>query len=298
MADYFGLSYNFSMPEIYIQRKLYSSDKLVVDSELIGQSGIFVVLAKPGAGKSDLLDFLSRSYGVSREPGNQFVHRHPTLQAVLVIDALDEVARIGEEKINEIIVKARASTASTVIFASRSYVWDQARSAAVRDCFGTEPTILRLEPFDDDEQRELFANYLPSEDFEQFRAEAARFELTPILGNPQFLKLFADAYVEGGRRFTSKKQIYADAVRRLASERLRERQLVRKSTRSLPQPARSSPSCFFPVLQVFLPTKRSRATPIPIFAVSAPTTGLPTLPWTPASLNQRTSSTGTIPSIA
>jgi hypothetical protein len=207
------------MPEIYIQRKLYSSDKLVVDSELVGQSGIFVVLAEPGAGKSDLLDFLSRSYGVSREPGNQFVHRAPTIQAVLVIDALDEVARIGEEKINEIIVKARASTASTVIFASRSYVWDQARTAAVRDCFGTEPTILRLEPFDDDEQRQLFGNYLPSEDFEKFRTEVARFELAAILGNPQFLKLFADAYVEGGRRFTSKKQIYADAVRRLASER-------------------------------------------------------------------------------
>ena len=49
--------------------------------------------------------------------------------------------------------------------------------------------------------------------------ETTRFELTPILGNPQFLKLFADAYVQGGRRFSSKKQIYADAVRRLASER-------------------------------------------------------------------------------
>ena len=46
-----------------------------------------------------------------------------------------------------------------------------------------------------------------------------RLELTPILGNPQFLKLFADAYVEGGRRFVSKRQIYADALRRLASER-------------------------------------------------------------------------------
>src|SRR5258705_9852886 len=52
------------MPEIYIQRKLYSSDKLLVDSELVGQSGIFVVLAEPGAGKSHLLDFLSKSYEV------------------------------------------------------------------------------------------------------------------------------------------------------------------------------------------------------------------------------------------
>jgi hypothetical protein len=207
------------MPEFYIQRKLHRGDKLLIDSELVGQSGIFVVLAEPGAGKSDLLDFLSKSYEVPRQPASQFVHEAPATKSVLVIDALDEVARIGEEKINEIIVKARAATATTVILASRSYVWDQARTTAVRDCFGVEPTILRLEPFDDDEQRQLFADYLPSEDFEAFRTEATRFELTPILGNPQFLKLFADAYVQGGRRFSSKKQIYADAVRRLASER-------------------------------------------------------------------------------
>ncbi|MGJ5155293.1 hypothetical protein [Bradyrhizobium sp. HKCCYLR1023] len=207
------------MPEFYIHRKLHRGDKLVMDTELFGQSGIFVVLAEPGAGKSDLLDFLSKSYEVLRQPASQFVHEAPAIKSVLVIDSLDEVARIGEEKINEIIVKARASTATTVILASRSYVWDQARTTAVRDCFGVEPTILRLEPFDDDEQRQLFTNYLPSQDFEAFRTEATRFELSPILGNPQFLKLFADAYVQGGRRFSSKKQIYADAVRRLASER-------------------------------------------------------------------------------
>lgn len=219
VAAYFASSYNFAMLEFYIQRKLYGGDRLILDSELIGRSGVFVVLAEPGAGKSDLLDFLSESYGITREPGNQFVYRAVTAASVLVIDALDEVARIGEEKINEIIVKARASGATTVVFASRSYIWDQARTAAVRDCFGSEPTILRLEPFDDDEQRQLFANYKPSEDFTVFQSEVGRFELEPILGNPQFLKLFADAYVEGGRRFSSKRQIYADAVRRLASER-------------------------------------------------------------------------------
>jgi hypothetical protein len=207
------------MPKLYIQRKLHRGDKLLMDSELVGQSGIFVVLAEPGAGKSDLLKFFSKSYGVPLRPAAQFVHEDPASESALVIDALDEVARIGEGKINEIIVKARASTATTVILASRSYVWDEARTAAVRDCFGVKPTILRLEPFDDDEQRQLFADHLPLEDFEAFRIEATRFELSPILGNPQFLKLFADAYVQGGRRFSSKKQIYADAVRRLASER-------------------------------------------------------------------------------
>jgi hypothetical protein len=38
------------------------------------------------------------------------------------------------------------------------------------------------------------------------------------LGNPQFLRLFADAFVQGGRRFTTKSKIFVDAVERLAIE--------------------------------------------------------------------------------
>jgi AcrR family transcriptional regulator len=90
--------------------------------------------------------------------------------------------------------------------------------ALVKDCFGQAPVIVRLQPFSPEEQRLLFQSYLPDEDFSQFENEAARFELTPLLGNPQFLRLFADAYVQGGRRFTTKKQIFVDATERLASE--------------------------------------------------------------------------------
>jgi hypothetical protein len=206
------------MSSLYIHRKLHWCERLIQDDELLEKSGVFVVLAEPGAGKSDLLDYYGKSHGVPREPASLFVHRTPSNPPVLIIDALDEVARISEDKINEIIVKARALGADKVIFASRSYIWDEARTRIVRDCFGIDPTILRLEPFDDDEQRQLFNSYVPGEDFDRFRTEADRLELTPILGNPQFLKLFADAYVEGGRHFVSKRQIYADALRRLASE--------------------------------------------------------------------------------
>jgi hypothetical protein len=206
------------MLKMYIHRKLHRSDRLVHDDELLAQSGVFVVLAEPGAGKSDLLDYFGEHHGVSRKQATLFLYELPSNQSVLIVDALDEVARIDEVKINEIIVKAYASGASTIVFASRSYVWDEARTKVVRDYFGVEPVILRLEPFDEDEQRQLFENYLPSESFDAFKVEVDRFELTPILGNPQFLKLFADAFVESGRHFVSKLQIYEDALRRLASE--------------------------------------------------------------------------------
>ena len=38
----------------------------------------------------------------------------------------------------------------------------------------------------------------------------------PLLGNPQFLQLFADAFIEGGRVFKNKRSIFEDAVKRLA----------------------------------------------------------------------------------
>jgi hypothetical protein len=132
------------MPRLYIHRKLHRGEQLIQDCELIDQNGVLIVLAEPGAGKSDLLDYFAQSHAVPREAASLFVHRPPSSQSVLIVDALDEVARISEDKINEIIVKARASGAGKVIFASRSYVWDEARTRIVRDCFGREPTILRL----------------------------------------------------------------------------------------------------------------------------------------------------------
>ena len=73
-----------------------------------------------------------------------------------------------------------------------------------------------MRPFDEREQRALFAAHVPGEDFTLFKLEVARFDLEPLLGNPQFLQLFADAFVESGRTFTNKRSIFADAVRRLA----------------------------------------------------------------------------------
>jgi hypothetical protein len=206
------------MSEFYIHRKLHCSDQLIHDHNLLEKSGVFVVLAEPGAGKTDLLKYFSRCLSASPERAALFAHAPSATRQTLIVDALDEVARVNETTTNEIIVKARNSGAGTVIFASRSYVWDEARTQLVRDCFGLAPLILHLDPFDENEQRELFQHKVPGEDFEAFQRESERVGLTPLLGNPQFLQLFASAYVEGGRHFNSKRQIYSDAIRRLATE--------------------------------------------------------------------------------
>jgi hypothetical protein len=78
--------------------------------------------------------------------------------------------------------------------------------------------VVRLCEFDQAEQRAIFENHSQGEDFTAFQSEVARFDLEMLLPNPQFLKLFADAYIESERHFTDKRSIFAQAVERLAKE--------------------------------------------------------------------------------
>ena len=79
-------------------------------------------------------------------------------------------------------------------------------------------TIARLVPFDQNEQALLFRYRHPDANFEDFLSDAARHDLTHLLGNPEFLNLFADAFVQAGGRFTERHEIFSDAVRYLARE--------------------------------------------------------------------------------
>jgi hypothetical protein len=212
------------MSDSYIHRRLTASSRggseSLSDTELAAKTGVIMVLAEPGAGKTELLNYLSRQLNSPLKIASVFRHEKETRDCeACIVDGLDEVARLGEEGTNDIFVKARDSGARTIVLASRSYVWDEARTQFVRDCFGQEPLLIRVEPLDQDEQRRLFETYKPEEDFSAFLEEVDRFDLGPILGNPQFMLLFADAFVQGGRRFSSKARIYKDAAEALAAER-------------------------------------------------------------------------------
>ena len=204
----------------YIPRQLQLGDKTVPEAELVTNRKLIVVLAEPGAGKTELLRSIARRLRI--EPSRASIFRHKKLDFAsqcLVLDALDEVARTDQSAIDEIIVKAKDSGAQKVIFACRASEWDEARTKFLQETFASEPTVVRLLPFNENEQKALFDAHLPDEDFEVFSNETVRFELLPLLGNPQFLLLFADAFVQGGRRFTTKNKIFVDAVASLAIER-------------------------------------------------------------------------------
>lgn len=204
---------------MYIPRKLLVDGRAYREDELLHVGSVFIVLAEPGAGKTELLGKLGSLLGSAPVRASVFRSRQlAASKAPLVIDAMDEVARIDRLALDEIVVKASDMQSDVVVFAGRSSEWDPSVTEHVKDCFGVDPVVVWLEPFTTEEQRQLFDAKFPGEVFEHFVREAGRFELVPLFGNPQFLQLFGEAYVESGRSFTSRKAIYADAVRRLAHE--------------------------------------------------------------------------------
>lgn len=208
-----------SMEQGYIERSLQLGDTIISEKDLLSRTEIVVVLAEPGAGKSKLLRSLAARMGTAPIRASLFRHREiPAGVHALVIDALDELAKIDHSAIDQVIEKARSTGASRVVMASRSSEWDTQRTHLLKEAFGIEPAVIRLKPFTREEQKALFEQHVPGEDFTRFSDEVERFELSPLLGNPQFLELFADAYVRRGRQLVSKRQIFVDAIEKLASE--------------------------------------------------------------------------------
>ncbi|MFJ6326123.1 MULTISPECIES: NACHT domain-containing NTPase [unclassified Rhizobium] len=207
------------MVDFYINRRLVIDLEHLSEQEVLDRGSVFVVLAEPGAGKTELLGELGRIWGVKPVRASLFRHSSRTAQTTpLIVDAVDEAARIDQSAVDQIIVRAREACDGRVVFASRSSEWAEDRTRLVRDCFGTDPIIVRIEAFSDEEQKRLFDTHLHGESFSDFSKEVERFGLSDLLGNPQFLKLLADAFVQGGRRFSSRTQIFEDAVDRLALE--------------------------------------------------------------------------------
>ena len=205
--------------DFYIPRSLTCQDENLTDVDLLRDEGVVVLLAEPGAGKTDLLGNVAQRIGVQRQIASIFRARTTLMRVdTLVLDALDEVARLDESGLWAVLVKAQETQARRVILASRSSEWDESQSVFVRECFRTEPRVAHLRPFRDAEQEQLFLHHKPDEDFAGFRSELSRFGLDSLFGNPMFLLLFADAYVESGRKFTTKEQIFDAAVRSLAFE--------------------------------------------------------------------------------
>lgn len=203
----------------YIPRKLLGNERTYSEDELLGASNFVIVLAEPGGGKTELLGSLAQKLGTLVETANVFKQIGASKDnSPLVIDAFDELAKVDKSGISSLLGKARNANPTHVIISSRSSEWDSAATSTFNDFFRSQPLVVRLSEFDQNEQRLIFDHHVPGENFDAFQAEVARFDLETLLPNPQFLKLFADAYIESNRQFTDKQSIFSQAVERLARE--------------------------------------------------------------------------------
>lgn len=205
--------------EFYLQRTLFSEDKTYSEAALLAASRFLVVLAEPGAGKTRLMQSLAYQLGTTVVTANRLAHTGTkAVGSALLIDGYDELAKVDASGIYKLLATAQAADPKTLVISSRSSEWDNAAVSAFQEFFGNPPLVARLSAFTENEQRKIFEHHIPAEDFTAFQAEVARFDLEPLLPNPQFLKLFADAYVESGRKFTDKRSIFSQAIERLAKE--------------------------------------------------------------------------------
>ena len=182
--------------------------------------GLAIVLAEPGAGKTELLESVATRLGGRRVRAST-VRPSPDI-ATLVVDAFDEVARIGDARVHDILHAISDPRPERVLLSSRSGEWEEARTRLVGDLFGIEPTVAYLVPLTGDEQRLLFEHLHPTRSFEAFYADLTRFDLHHLLGNPEFLRLFVGAYDEADGRLTSRDSVFTLAVENLARETNRD----------------------------------------------------------------------------
>lgn len=203
----------------YLPRSLVSNDKTYTEAELLAAANYVVILAEPGGGKTQLMESLAQQLGTKAVTASRFAYAGAKVNnSSLVIDAFDELSKVDNSGIYKLLGQAVSANPTRVYLSSRSSEWSHAATNAVNNFFGHPPLVVRLCEFDESEQREIFKHNVPGEDFAAFQAEVARFDLETLLPNPQFLKLFAEAYIGSERHFTDKRSIFAQAVERLAKE--------------------------------------------------------------------------------
>ncbi|WP_253861363.1 hypothetical protein [Pseudoalteromonas sp. SCSIO_11900] len=203
---------------IYLQRTLENDEQIYAEDELLSVSKCVIMLAEPGAGKTEFLKSLASKANTNPVTASKYLYSSKLFRDFLVIDALDELSKIDNCGIHKLLAKVIESKPETLIISSRSSEWSSDSTQAVIEYLECDPLVLRLREFNELEQRKIFDHHLPDEDFDNFYTEVSRFNLDVLLPNPQFLKMFADAYIESNRKFKSKSSIFEKAVEHLAKE--------------------------------------------------------------------------------
>lgn len=206
----------------YLPRTLTAnpvSGKTYTEDELLQASPYLIILAEPGAGKTELMHSLAQRLSTQSIEANAFRYRADNeCSQPLVIDGFDELAKIDKAGIHQLLAQAWKAKPTHLIVSSRSSEWSQSSTSQFRKIFNIDPLVVYLCEFSLNELRMLFSHLHPNEDFDDFVREAKRFGVDVLLSNPQFLNLLAASYTESNGRFSSREALFSQSVRYQARE--------------------------------------------------------------------------------
>lgn len=212
---------HFYLPRILTAN--FVSGKTYTEDELLQASPHVIILAEPGAGKTELMNSLAQRLSTQSIEANSFRYRADNeCGRPLVIDGFDELAKIDKAGIHQLLAQALRAKPTHLIVSSRSSEWSHSSTSQFRKIFNVDPIVVYLCEFSQDELRTLFNHLHPDEDFDSFVREAKRFGVDVLLSNPQFLHLLAAAYTESNGHFSSREALFSQSVKYQAREENRD----------------------------------------------------------------------------
>lgn len=155
------------MPEFYIPRILRTQDGVEINQAelLMSEASFIIILAEPGAGKTDLLSDLAHQLNTKRYRANIFKNKVvQSTEDVLIIDGFDEVSKLeGENAIDVVLTKISAANPKSVVLSSWASEWNDSRNRGLiseyLDIPENQIATLYLQPLTYQDQQVFFDHH-------------------------------------------------------------------------------------------------------------------------------------------
>lgn len=228
------------MKSAYIPRHLTyyegAVEKAISEKDFVEQLKIeqhnkrcIVILAEPGAGKTDLLFSFAEQLDTEMHYASILVDTDISQSNILIIDALDEISTTDPNRMKSLLTKIFSSAAQSVVLSCRATEWEQLSNEShikrVSRKHSVEFINRTLKPLDYLEIQKFYDDQKYSHSFESFIEIIEQNGLYELIGNPIILKIFAKVFNSSDtiNIFESKTEIFKQAVREFASEQSDER---------------------------------------------------------------------------
>jgi len=170
----------------------------LLQEDLLSYSGSVVILGEAGIGKTELTYWIGAQENFLRCTARQLISRTkaielPSVETVLVIDALDEVGiRVEGEAVDLVLRALEGLGYPRFIMSCRVSDWRSATGrSAIRDQYGSEPIELHLMPFTARDAQTFLHKELGSDRASEVVRHFEDRGIEALLGNPQTLLMIA-----------------------------------------------------------------------------------------------------------